>query len=684
MVGALLTLLFCAALCLWVLPLLDNRRDLDPALRTGLSGLLGLGGCGTITLFVWLLPHWISRNSQPFSAASVSGSTAEGERLLADIVFGLVVAVAAFFLSRMKRRTGGITDYVPTLPQGREWLFALPLGLALAFAAIGTLAPADAVEWDSLAYHLAVPKLWLLAGRIYYIPFIHHSNFPFAIDDLNMWGLTWGGQPGAKAFILASAIFGAMAIFGLARQVYGRAAANWAVLIYATCPVVLWLSGTAYIDVPNGLFAGLGIGMAALYARSGDRRDLWLAGGLLGFALGSKYTGLQTLFVVGLVLVLLGLKRKSVGPAFVSVVLMGALALAIACPWYIKNVAWTGNPVYPFFYGKLRGRNWSAERSKVYSHEQQTFGVGTHPGSGKHDVDALGHAVLGLAYQPGRYINPGQEQGGGVPLGAIGVPVLAIMLAWAYSGRARTFETFCLISAGVSLLMWFFLSQQSRYIVTLAVPLSVIGGGGILRLRAGPFLAALAVIQAAYSLFLQNFALTSQQMPVVFGQMPVSTYLEGRIPFYQGSQAINERVPKTGKVALYDEVFGYLLDVPYFWANPGHTNVIPYERMSTGEQYADEMERLGFTHVYLNLSPTVRAPEDARKWMASMGLQVPGPGYTQAEHDQQMGSFEQKFVALITDAVKAGRLRPLQGVRGGLLLEFQKVTSPGSESTHGR
>src|SRR6185295_13803103 len=106
---------------------------------------------------------------------------------------------------------------------------------------------------------------------------------------------------------------------------------------------------------------------------------------------------------------IVGIKRKEPGKGFSSALLVGVIAMAIACPWYIKNVVNTGNPVYPFFYSKLGGKNFSAPQAEQYSREQASFGVGTQ--DGHHDFTQIGHAVLGLGYQPGRFINPAQTFG---------------------------------------------------------------------------------------------------------------------------------------------------------------------------------------------------------------------------------------------------------------------------------
>lgn len=651
MLGALITLVFClgiAGLGSWLL-----RRwlePLDPAARLGLAGLFGLGLLGTIILFFGLLPSGIGL------ALGVS----------------VVAALAGFAL-------GKPWDQKLSKPEGLELAFVAGIGVAVLMAFVGTLAPPDITEWDSLAYHLAVPKIWIEQGQITPVPGIHHSNFPFAFDNLYILGLTWGGHAGAKAFVLASLVFGLMAIFGVARQVYGKQAGWWAALTFATAPVVLWLSGTAYIDVPNGLYAGLGIVLAALYVRQPDERSfLWLAGISIGLAMGTKYTGLQTLFAVGLVLLLAMGARKRLGEGLKFGTMAAGLALLMALPWFAKNAAWVQNPVYPFFHERLGGKDWDARRAEIYQREQRTFGVARPESEGFQrevkpglDFSKFGHAVLGLAYQPGRYINAAQTQGGGNPLGAIGVAVLASLIAWLFSGRGKSFELTQVAIILVSLAMWFVLSQQSRYIVTLAVPLAVMLGGGVLRLKIGPLLGFVVAAQALYSFYLLNSIQLKAQRMLLTGSVTQAEYQQARTPFYESAVEINAANLADAKIALYDEVFGYLLDVPYFWANPGHSTIIPYDSLSTGTEYAQWLTENGFTHVYISTAQLVRSQDNSRRMLATMGLAPAAEPFTEAELEGMRQNWEQKHLPLLMEAVAQKQLVPIMGRANGILFQVQ-------------
>lgn len=640
MPGLLISLIAAAIACLGGTVFLSWAKDkLDFAEYLGFSGCIGLGVLGLLTLAKGIIP---------------------------DFVFILVfLALAVVGVLKLRNRA----------PLTLKWDYkVLLLIVPFFFPLISALAPSDMRDWDSLAYHLAVPKIWLQRGHIGFVQGIHHSNFPFTADMLYMWGLQWGGESGAKAFSLAWTAFGCLTLFGLARRWYGQQCAWIAPLGFIGAPIVLWEAGTAYIDVPHGLFCGL----AALYlsdALKGRLLHDWLLSGIaVGFAMGTKHTGLQTfgaVIVVGLLGVLFTRQNSDeslVKPqsGWKGVVLMAVCAVTIAAPWYVKSVVMTGNPVYPFFYKQLGGKYWNEWRAEIYTREQKTFGVGTSPLN-------LGHAVLGLAYQPGRYVNPGQTQGAGFPTGSIGFAALLAGLLWCASGSAERREKIVLATVGLSLLMWFGLSQQSRYLTSVVVPLSVLAAGLKGRFKFGSLAVIGVVLQAAYSCWMISQFQTRDQVQVVTGTVSAADYQRSTVPFYGPAQDIN-RLSGTVKVALYDEVFGFFLDKPYQWANPGHSSVIPYEACESAQDWVAAMRRLGFTHAYVNMNRNFIDATVLERWQRAMSSEP----YTAAERQEVRSNPDLWWRVLFADAVREGLLKPVQAFPVGatrpqsVLFEFQR------------
>ncbi|MBS1704601.1 MAG: glycosyltransferase family 39 protein [Armatimonadetes bacterium] len=586
-----------------------NREDLDPAERFGLSILIAMG------VFGWLL--FLLQLIMPIGVW----------------VYAPGLALLGFELFQNRAQ----------LPKFKSTPLSLVFAPGMLIGTVAALAPADVMEWDSLAYHLAVPKLWLEAGKAIYIPYIHHSNFPFAFEMLYSPALSIGSEPGAKIHTVLALFAGILTLFGLGRRIFGGMAGWLTAAAFACCPLILWQAGTGYIDLPHGLYAGLGIVYAGHFLARKLPGYLQLSGLMLGLACSTKYTGLQFVFVAALVLAVAGVLRDRNGKLIGKSIAVVVASLVMMSPWLIRNVINTGNPLYPFFYERLGGRNWTQWHADIYRNEQQTFGVGrTENGR---DKLALGHAVLGLGYQPGRFINPNQEQGGGFPMGALGGAILGVGILGALFGKPERTVRFGLMCLLLIFLAWFVLSQQVRY-MSAAIPILALCAGSMADRRKLAIGAAVLVgAQSLYSWVLLYQTQTQRQLPVALGAQSRDAFLAQTTPFAAIAHDIDTEA-KGGKIALYEEVFGYYLNVPYIWANPGHSTLIDTTQMKTGAELVARLKELGITHVYLNMR--LLAPVE-RVSYASGSL-----AFTPDQVDHMMQDRNRQWLALLGDASRQG------------------------------
>lgn len=640
MVGILLTLLWLAGatgLGLWALA--KPLARLDPAEKLGVAGVAGLGMAGLTLLLVGLLPQGLN-----WGVFVVAGA------LLAGLALG--------------QPWKGVS-----LAQPGPWGIACAalIGLIALQALIGVAAPSTSLDWDSLAYHLAVPQHWLREGQIGYVPALHHSNFPFTVDNLFILGLKFGGEAGAKAFMWGYLVLGCLAVFGLLRRWHGDAAGWTGALGFAAIPIVAWESGTAYIDAAHGLYAALGLAYAleAVWPTEAEEAPeskglILLSIVMLGWCLGSKFTGLQVLAGAGIALAAGGfaMKEGAKGLRIGALVVCGALALA--SPWFIKTTLYTGNPVYPFFYSIFGGREWDKWRADIYAEEQASFGVGKAP-------DRLGHAVLGLGYQPGRYVNPAQQSGGGFPTGAVGVGVILGLIAAAVSGRLDRRGKAALAYVGVGLLLWFVLSQQSRYLTILAMPAVIAAASAAARMKL-PLVQGAFAAQALVTIFM-IWSMVTQPLglPVLAG-VPAEELRAKAVPAARAAEVVN-KLPDGTKVALYDEVFGFLFRHPVMWGNPGHSTLINHEKAQTGAEWAASLRELGITHVYTSLQYQPR--EGRERWAQAMGV-APGDPFNEAEKQELWADLRQKWRWLLADAARSGDIVFLEQAGPGLLFEVRR------------
>lgn len=450
--------------------------------------------------------------------------------------------------------------------------------------------PPDANDWDGVAYHLAAPKIHLRNGGIEPIPFIHQSNFPALLDMLFMWGLWAKGESCAKAFHWWMWVLTLLAAGAFAVRAGGRG--EWTALMLAATPVALWQAGVAYIDLSTTLYVACAAFVLHRAASGKDARLLWLAGGLMGFALGTKYTALMNWGLLGLMgLVWFARMRRWSGVR--TLVMAGMVALVIGSPWYIKNYFYTGNPVYPFAYELFGGRNWSQANADAYRGDQLKFGLGREP-----------YQLLLLPWNmtahPGVFADP------------LAVPVDGKYYYLGVSGAAYLAGLFVPVATGLPVgvgwlggfalfntLGWFYLMQQVRYLLPIYPLLAVMAtarlDSGVRWLRT--LFGTLLILQGAYCLWLFGQVYLPRVSEALHDR---EAYLRARIQPYAALEYLNQHTPPDAKIITYDEPRCFYLDREYIWGDPGHHRLIPYEQLNSASHLRATLSGMGFTHVLIN------------------------------------------------------------------------------------
>lgn len=233
------------------------------------------------------------------------------------------------------------------IPAGGGWL-ALAAGVLSAGALLTAFlqAQAPAFTLDEVAYHLAVPRQWAIAGRAIDLPLLSHSYFPLAIESADLPALAILGADGAIAshFLHLLAAIAAFSVLALALP--QAAGGLTAAIAIASTPALLLTAGWSWNEWPL-----VGLTLTALLAARSIAADdengpgpavfaLALAGGFL-----TKYTFAPLALVLILAVAATAPDRRRRGVLFRAIV-----AAAIAgSTFLIRNLFLTGNPLAPFF-----------------------------------------------------------------------------------------------------------------------------------------------------------------------------------------------------------------------------------------------------------------------------------------------------------------------------------------------
>lgn len=282
----------------------------------------------------------------------------------------------------------------------------LPAALiALLAGCIVILASVPPVDRDALTHHLAVPKLYLKHGGMVEIPSVPFSYYPMNLDLLYLIPLYFGNDIVPKYIHFAFALLTAWLIYGYLRRRLEKP--FWGLLgafMFLSLPVIVKLSVTVYVDLGLIFFSTASLLYLLKWAANGyPARHLMLSGLFCGLALGTKYNGLISLLLLASLVPILyvrGEKQLShdrrlhgcVQPcrdgsaltlrAISRGVLFVAVALLVYSPWMIRNVLWTGNPLYPLYQG-------------VFSsiQQQRPSATGDVPVSGEADDPSAGEGI---------------------------------------------------------------------------------------------------------------------------------------------------------------------------------------------------------------------------------------------------------------------------------------------------
>lgn len=462
------------------------------ALGLGTMGLitLGLGVTGLLTRIVaWALLAlgWALGLARAYRVqSSALGGTAESE----PGVQGAAIRVQ----TRPQRAADTATPdgrtlqagawgsvWVPAVAQsGMLLTLAIPVAVALFGACVppGLLWNGEARSYDALEYHLQAPREYYDAGRIIFLPHNVYASFPQQVEMLYLllMHLAGGSLAAAIPAQLLHVACGALTVMALVawtprgwpRCIVAVTAGSVPWLAYVGCLAYVELGMLSFAAVAAGLVldhfhadaaAGRTTSRAGAAGAGSDWRLTLAAGLCAGFAGGCKYVALA---FVGAALAVAWLCTMQASPAvrIKRVVVFAAGGLAAFSPWLIRNVAFTGNPVYPFAYGWFDGAAWSAEQAEQWA---RGHALPPEKGSAGTRIRIIADELLGSRM--------------------FGLALFVLAAAGVVLGRSRValFLTiwFALIVAGWAL----FTHMPGRFVLPVIVPLGMLGVCGLVGTR---------------------------------------------------------------------------------------------------------------------------------------------------------------------------------------------------------
>ncbi len=528
----------------------------------------------------------------------------------------LFLGILVVFLFRLRRRRAGTTGILPVEKAGRGILAGVPfLFLILPFfllAFAGSLTPPT--SYDTLEYHLGAPSEYLKAGRITFLEGNVYSNFPGMMEMLYLLGLILKDDVTAKLVHFFLGAGTALAVYHLARRYFSPVAALAAALIFYSYGQVNLLASQAYVDLGVTFFSLLSLAAFLNWLtgeESGRRSWLALSGLLAGIAGSCKYSALLLHFLPLAAMtaaVSFFFRPATAGScrdkgccfrrAAGGVLVFLLPALAALSPWLVKNLCFTGNPVYPFGFEWFGGRGWDRFLADRF--------LARHTG-----------AERGIA---GFFLSPFTVSFSDNLASPLFLLFVLPALAWfgplvPRAGRERKKVVGVLFAyVFVYYSLWYlFTHQQVRFLVPAAAPLAILAGAGFrrtqewkpVRLLAGMiFLAGLG-----YNLFAAA-AVQAERGPlaVISGYESRDEFLLRGFQAYPAIKFMNENLDAGAKILFVGEARVYYSKKKVL-ANTVFDRSFIAETTAgcaSPEEILPKLRARGITHVFLNLAEVSR------------------------------------------------------------------------------
>ena len=236
------------------------------------------------------------------------------------------------------------------------WINASLLGLmTVLIALIVILSLVPPVSKDALVHHLAVPKLYLKHGGMYEIPFMPFSYFPMNLHLLYLVPLYFGNDIIPKFIHFGFALLTAWLIFGYLKRRLNTTYGLLGVILFLSVPIILKLSISVYIDLGMIFFSTAALLLLLRWIESGfQKRYLLISAVFCGLAMGTKYNGLITFFLLTLFVPFLYSRyARDKKPGFRKAAAMGVVfflvSILVFSPWMLRNYHWKSNPIFPLY-----------------------------------------------------------------------------------------------------------------------------------------------------------------------------------------------------------------------------------------------------------------------------------------------------------------------------------------------
>jgi len=440
------------------------------------------------------------------------------------------------------------------------------------------------ISYDSFVYQFFTPAQYLSHGGFVYMPWNVYTNSPMALQMTLGTSLAIDASGQIFKMLITLVSFSMPVATALFLIDSNRTAALLASLFTLTYPP-FWTPdtlGTIDLAVAGLLVLGIHYLRNAMKAIEFSLPYSLASGAAIGLALASRY---QAILIVIPAVLFVFFEKTETESRIKKLSVVTATLILFTLPWIFKNWIYTGNPVFPAFYQRLGGADWSVDQS-----QRLNFDVFGAPLVAFHGIEKIVVPFRLLIVEPYNALLGPFLLGCGF-LALLSRSWLAAIIGW------------------IALLAWGVIHPVAdvrlvRFNAAAILFLMIASAGYLLEKskRAG---LCLAIFVSLISLPFGLRALL--RVFPVYGSVTDSEFRKNlqhaNVPAWPAIEKANEQLDERNKVLLLGETRGFPLRVPCVCPSAFNTPQIAayFQPIDQPDRWHLNFKRDGITHVLVSL-----------------------------------------------------------------------------------
>ncbi|MCP3685665.1 MAG: phospholipid carrier-dependent glycosyltransferase [bacterium] len=208
---------------------------------------------------------------------------------------------------------------------------------------------APAAEWDSVYYHLSIPKAFVTHHSFVDLPHMLPATWPMGIEMFYVIGEMIHSSTFSHLIAWLLGLLAAVSVVAIVSKFISREAALVSGIIFYSMPVIIERASQPMIDLSMTFFFALAllcflsINSKQNFKPKEDHRWLILFAVFVSFLMAIKFTGIFFAFCFAVVLFL---KNRKLFIRFLIIMLI--ISSVLVLPYFARSYAIRDNPLFPY------------------------------------------------------------------------------------------------------------------------------------------------------------------------------------------------------------------------------------------------------------------------------------------------------------------------------------------------